>query len=271
MQTKFTVGEIAKLHNLPKQTLIFYDKQNVFKPKFIDGKNGYRYYTADQLELLDSILMLKEIGFSLKEIKFFLEERQIDKSLLMLKEQQKRVDMQANRLKNISVKLNHKIDSLNNIAITEDSAFVTTTKSEYFVVEPIDAPYTLLQTDIATKKLLAKAQKENLPYYYQVGVMVPVQNLILGKFEAATFACLPLTKKICGKNILEKTTGVYAKTFHVGDYASTGLAYSNLLNEIKNNGYKPKNYAYEYCVADSFTNASPKEYITEIQIEVEKL
>ena len=71
MDIKFTVGELAKLHNLSKQTLIFYDKIGLFKPKIIDSNNNYRYYTSEQLEVLDSILILREIGIPIKEIKEF--------------------------------------------------------------------------------------------------------------------------------------------------------------------------------------------------------
>ena len=45
-----------------KQTLIFYDKAGVFCPREKDPHNGYRYYTEDQLELLDHILMLQGYG-----------------------------------------------------------------------------------------------------------------------------------------------------------------------------------------------------------------
>ena len=53
MATLFTVGEMAKLSNISKQTLIFYDRKGVFSPNYVDPDNGYRYYSADQLELLD--------------------------------------------------------------------------------------------------------------------------------------------------------------------------------------------------------------------------
>ncbi len=65
MATLFTVGEMAKLSNISKQTLIFYDRKGVFSPNYVDPDNGYRYYSADQLELLDNILILKEMGLSL--------------------------------------------------------------------------------------------------------------------------------------------------------------------------------------------------------------
>ena len=64
MDVRFTVGEFAKLCGLSKQALIFYDKENVVKPKYKDRRNGYRYYTADQLEQMDSIMILREMGLS---------------------------------------------------------------------------------------------------------------------------------------------------------------------------------------------------------------
>ena len=72
MKPRFTTGELARLHGISKQTLIFYDKAGVFCPREIDPHNGYRYYAADQLEMLDHILMLKDMGMSLQEIRSFL-------------------------------------------------------------------------------------------------------------------------------------------------------------------------------------------------------
>ena len=72
MKLRFTTGELARLHGVSKQTLIFYDKAGVFCPREKDPHNGYRYYTEDQLELLDHILMLKDMGMSLQDIRAFL-------------------------------------------------------------------------------------------------------------------------------------------------------------------------------------------------------
>ena len=43
MEIRFTVGELAKLGGLSKQTLIFYDREGVFRPSYVDPANGYRY------------------------------------------------------------------------------------------------------------------------------------------------------------------------------------------------------------------------------------
>lgn len=69
MNSFFSIGELSKLQNISRQTLIYYDKIGLFCPAYTDPGNGYRYYSASQLDYLDTILILKQIGFSLEEIK----------------------------------------------------------------------------------------------------------------------------------------------------------------------------------------------------------
>ena len=65
----YKIGEFSKLANSPIKTLRYYDEINLFKPKEIDLFSGYRYYSEEQLKDLKIILSLKEVGFSLEEIK----------------------------------------------------------------------------------------------------------------------------------------------------------------------------------------------------------
>ena len=65
----YKIGEFSKLANIPIKTLRYYDEINLFKPKEIDLFSGYRYYREEQLKDLKLFLSLKEVGFSLEEIK----------------------------------------------------------------------------------------------------------------------------------------------------------------------------------------------------------
>lgn len=67
----FTTGEFAKLCNVRKDTLFYYDEIGLLKPEIIQD-NGYRYYSANQLYLFDVISMLKECGTPLKEIRKYI-------------------------------------------------------------------------------------------------------------------------------------------------------------------------------------------------------
>ena len=65
----FSIGELSKQQNISRQTLIFYDRIGLFSPAWVDPENGYRYYSASQLDYLDTICIMKKIGFSLDEIR----------------------------------------------------------------------------------------------------------------------------------------------------------------------------------------------------------
>ena len=70
----YKIGEFSKLVNVPVKTLRYYDEINLFKPQEIDLFSGYRYYSEKQIDDLEVILSLKEVGFSLEEIKKILEK-----------------------------------------------------------------------------------------------------------------------------------------------------------------------------------------------------
>jgi DNA-binding transcriptional MerR regulator len=78
MKNQFSIGEMAKLHNTTIKTLRYYDEIGLLKPIQIDKNNGYRYYSTEQFEQLNTIHYLKELGFSLKEIGEHLVQRDID-------------------------------------------------------------------------------------------------------------------------------------------------------------------------------------------------
>ena len=67
------IGEIAGFFNVSTKALRVYEKMGIIKPVEIDPKTKYRYYSADQVRRLDAILELKQLGFSLSEIKKLLD------------------------------------------------------------------------------------------------------------------------------------------------------------------------------------------------------
>lgn len=68
-----TSGEIAKLLNITKYLLRHYEEQQLIKPAFIDV-NGYHMYGENEVYVMTHILLLKDLGFSLKEIKRILNK-----------------------------------------------------------------------------------------------------------------------------------------------------------------------------------------------------
>lgn len=66
------IGEFAKLSSATIRTLRYYDDLGLLKPDRIDEYTGYRIYSSKKLEQMREIQAMKEIGFTLLEIKSFL-------------------------------------------------------------------------------------------------------------------------------------------------------------------------------------------------------
>ena len=70
-----TIGQFATLHGINKKTLMWYDEIGLFAPALIHPENGYRYYTYHQSSILETILLLRELDVSIKEIQDFMKHR----------------------------------------------------------------------------------------------------------------------------------------------------------------------------------------------------
>lgn len=68
MDKYFTISEFAKLRNININSLRYYEKIGVLKPCYVDENNGYRYYSPDQVSILDVILLCINFGMPLKEL-----------------------------------------------------------------------------------------------------------------------------------------------------------------------------------------------------------
>ncbi|MEO1770973.1 MerR family transcriptional regulator [Candidatus Enterococcus ferrettii] len=71
------IGEFSQLGHVSIRMLRHYDDIGLLRPKKIDQESGYRYYSVRQLGQLHTILLLKELKFSLQEIKELLSAESI--------------------------------------------------------------------------------------------------------------------------------------------------------------------------------------------------
>lgn len=87
MSERYTIGEAAKKLQVSTRTLRFYEEKDLVRPAYTE-RNGYRFYEKDQIRQLELIFFLKELGFSLKQIKILIQDEHGNQSLeLLLREQ----------------------------------------------------------------------------------------------------------------------------------------------------------------------------------------
>lgn len=68
------IGDFARLCGVSVVALRYYDEEGLLSPTFVDPGSGYRYFEVEQLRQIQRILLLKELGLSLAEIRNVLRE-----------------------------------------------------------------------------------------------------------------------------------------------------------------------------------------------------
>lgn len=65
----FRIGDFSKIARVSARLLRFYDETGLFTPAHADPQTGYRYYAVDQITQLNRILVLKDLGFNLDQVR----------------------------------------------------------------------------------------------------------------------------------------------------------------------------------------------------------
>ena len=266
----FSIGELSELQGISRQTLIYYDKIDLFKPAHIDPLTGYRYYDVNQIDYLDTICIMKRIGFSLQQIKGQLQNFTLDRSITALKHQQQHITRQIEQLQTIKSRVDQRIDLLEN-ALNEDalnSITISDTSTCTLLVHPVEAPYSLEKVSVATKTLFVNAFKQKLPIYYQSGVIVPYQRIIQKEYTMANTVFTPIEDGLNHKDILVIPSGRCVIAYHCGDYPSIGSTYEKILKYCNHHGLTIISDSYEFCINDYLSSSDETEFITKIMFYI---
>lgn len=107
----YSTGELAKLCHVTVRTVQYYDRKNVLKPAGVT-QSQHRYYTQEQVQQLELILLLKDLGCTLKDIKSILNEETTLSTLHTLltvkkHELKKEINQAQNKVNHIKRLLKH--------------------------------------------------------------------------------------------------------------------------------------------------------------------
>lgn len=91
MSELYKIGQVAELCDISIKTLRFYEDEKLIKPAKVDIYTGYRFYDDKSLVQIYRVKFLRELGFSIKEIREFNEHSISDKM--------SEIEMQICRLK----------------------------------------------------------------------------------------------------------------------------------------------------------------------------
>ncbi|CAM3590554.1 MULTISPECIES: MerR family transcriptional regulator [Paenibacillus] len=126
------ISVFAKVSGLSIKALRYYDELGLLKPAHVDEQSGYRYYAEEQLLTVKRIAAYKEQGFTLEQLKPFLEENiradaVKDKLSEKIKELQETVRSLQLKLDEVNSRLSH----LEHIEAGDSAESIRTRKVPY--------------------------------------------------------------------------------------------------------------------------------------------
>lgn len=268
---KYKINQVAKMHNISKKTLIHYQRIGIFKPQYIDEKNNYRYYDIKEFPVLKQIIYLKKMGFSLREIKNLLENRENDYMIEKLS------------LKNMEI--SSKIQELQVLKSSIENSIETYKKAKYIDSKDLYKPSTRIFNErkacyfkcdeessreeimLTYRKVLKFLQDSNIFSNEGYGTIYLKEGIKSGfRHNAGAFIRIPRDVNIENQIVLEE--GRYICMYKNGGYYNED-AVQYFLKWIKDNGYTPLGHIYEYSLIDYTFTKSIDNMIAELQVRVE--
>ncbi|MGW1180427.1 MerR family transcriptional regulator [Streptomyces drozdowiczii] len=70
----FTIGDFARHGRVSVRMLRHYDAVGLLRPAHVDPSSGYRHYRAAQFARLHRVIALKDLGFTLDQVRAILDE-----------------------------------------------------------------------------------------------------------------------------------------------------------------------------------------------------
>lgn len=270
MKNTFKIGEMSKLFQTDVRTLRYYDSINLFKPKIVDSKTGYRYYSVEQFEQLNTILYLKSLNMPLKNIRLFLNNRDIDKILSLLMRQKQETDSIIQKYVQIREKISNRISQisdasdnrkLNEIRILElKKREIVMLRQKIHKGDDLGIP--LIQLENNTNMISAV-------FLGKMGLSISRDNIISESFDEYDSIFLIVENEktpLKSKSFLAK--GTYLSIRFKGTHKDAPQYYKKLLDYIKLNGYKILSDSIEMALIDYGLTNEKEKFVTEIQIPV---
>lgn len=135
MKKYFTISEFAKLRNININSLRYYEKIGVLRPCLVDENTGYRYYSPEQVAILDVVRLCTNFGMPLKELAEHMKNNNAIDNKELFETGRKMAKERISELQDELSKIEYTLDYLNNNQqYSEEKGFYNRTISERIIV-----------------------------------------------------------------------------------------------------------------------------------------
>jgi DNA-binding transcriptional MerR regulator len=268
---KFSIGEFSRITSLSIKSLRLYHEKVILVPAIVDEFTGYRYYDETNIETARTVKILKEYDFSLAEIKEIIDECGDESEIVeQLIKKKNEIEKKIARYKDVSLSIEQIIQKEKENKMNPENEFeIEEKKVETLLIagHRMKGKYSDVGKGfgLISKRVGRNINGKAMSLYYDSEF----------KEDGANFEpCFPIRKGTSGEGIAvrELKGGRCISLIHKGPYDKLGDSYKKIFGYINEKGYKTQIPSREVYVKGPgmIFRGNPKNYLTEIQIFIEK-
>ncbi len=264
----FTIGQFSKITGLSIKTIRLYHEKGLLKPVEVDPTTSYRYFNEHNVDRARAIAHLREMQFSLAEVREILDSFNDESELLPFLRRQK--DAVKKRMADLE-RVASSIDSLLN---TEEEALRISTRSTNQIVHKVlqDQRIACLRWNGAYKdtgRVIGQVARQIGRYirgkpfnlYYDTEYRDDAADIESG---------FPVSDGAVGNDVQIRVLagGACLSLLHVGSYGELGRSYARLFAYIQDNQLQTIPPIREHYLKGPslIFRGNPRKYLTEIQV-----
>lgn len=270
----FKIGEFSKINHITVKTLHHYDDIGLLKPSEIDEWTGYRLYSSDQLLQVQQIIALKQLGFSLKEVKEIIANQ--DQQVKVLAS----LDEKVAQLQQELTEKQHQLQQLDN--------FISFLRKEQNMPEHITIKE-LPEVLVACKRVVIKDHSQlnqEMPQFGEVMARHDVKcakpDYCFNLYHDGEYRPTDIDVEMCQAvtELKPDRDGVTyqrlakvpqaACIYHRGSYATLGQTYAALMKWLDENDFEMVDLPRESYIDGIWNKVNETEWLTEIQAPIKK-
>ncbi len=262
-----TIGQFAALHGINKKTLMWYDEIGLFKPAAVNPENGYRCYNYHQSPILETILLLRELNVSIRDIQVFMKNRSAQNLKCLLDRQIAELDLQLMHLSAVRKTLSTHQQNMSTL-LTMDLSEIGIVEKETRCLVTVDIDQDTSFED-EVELITAQTEKYRLGRLHDAtyGSMIAVSSLQNGNFLDYSKLFIEIPFLTYEEGLHMPPSGKYLRAFHKGDWDQIPQRYEEIFSFAKEHGLILHEYSYEMGINENVIDRM-EDYIVQIEIPI---
>lgn len=265
----YKIGLFSQMNRVTIKMLRYYDDIALLNPAYIDKFSGYRYYTSEQLPVLHQILALRQMGFTLEEIKM-IQNGKSERELLLKKKSEliKLIAEENMKLSQVECYLLQKdedreyhviLKEIPEMIVASMRTIIPNYDALFAVVPPMGVEMERLGCVCAIPEYCFNIYHDG--EYKEENIDVEICEAVTEKKEDSETLTFILKEKI----------DTAACLLHKGPYEGFPKAYAALLRWVEENGFEMIDHPRESYIDGIWNKDFESEWLTEIQVPVRKI